>query len=151
MAETSEDVLFVNPLQQTERETNSGGASRVMLRLSVLITVCAVVFSWFFIRPPAGIDSGINGFWIMILWLAIVIMGAAALLFFGRASYRGIKIEKSAAVLGGAAAAIAILGTVTAFLSGDKFDAVRAAMVSIILIIMGYSRRRYRGKTVTSL
>ena len=85
------------------------------------------------------------------LWFLIVAIAAGTLLLMGRAPYRANYLQKSSVsmmVMTAMATIVVILGTVTAFLSGDKFDAVRAALISGILIIMGYRRRGQRKNTV---
>ena len=98
-----------------------------------MIILCAVVLSWTLVKP-AG-DGG-NGLWVMLLWFLIIAIAAGALLFWGTAR----RLNRAA--LKGVAVLVVILGTLTAFLSGDKFDAVRAAMVSIVLMVMSYGRHK---------
>jgi hypothetical protein len=118
----------VNPLQQTERETTTGGASQALVWISILLLPCVIVLAWLLAGPPA--ES--YGLPVMILWILVIIAAVAALVLRRWVSYDLIYP---------AAAFIIIAGTVAAFLSGDKFDAIRAAIVSVVLIALGYQRR----------
>lgn len=114
--------------------------------MSVLILICAVVLSWLLVTP--GKMDG-SGFLIMVLWFLILAAALGASLLMWRSSpVRGPRDHSNyqqvnTVTMMTAAALIVILGVVAAFLSGDKFDALRAAAISGVLIIMNYPRRRF--------
>jgi intracellular septation protein A len=120
----------VNPLHQTEREVNVGGLTRLISWLTLLTMICAVVLSWLLVRP-----SGIDGVWILASWGLIVAAAVLALILWGSAGRVNNLALRVFAML------VIVLGTVTAFLSGDKFDTLRAVAVSIIMIVMSYRGR----------
>lgn len=128
----------MNPLHQTEREVNVSGLTRLISWLGILTIILAVVLSWLLIRPavkPAGID----GLWIMISWAVIVVIAVLAMIFWGMANRVNHLALRVFAIF------VVILGTVTAFLSGDKFDVLRAVAISLIMFIISY-RPREKGR-----
>jgi ABC-type transporter Mla maintaining outer membrane lipid asymmetry permease subunit MlaE len=106
-----------------------------------------VVLSWFLVKP-AKAESG--GFLTMALWFLILAVAVGASLLTWRSSpVRGPRDHSnhqqvSAVSMMIAATLIVVLGVVIAFLSGDKFDTIRAAAISGVLIIMNYPRRHWR-------
>ena len=119
----------MNPLHQTEREVNVGGLTRLISWLGILTIICAVALSWLLVRP-----TGIDGLWVMVSWAVIVAIAVMAMIFWGsgkRVNHLALRVF---------AIFVVILGTVTAFLSGDKFDALRAVTISLIMFIMSYRR-----------
>jgi len=125
------------------RGIESGGLARLVSRASVFILICAVVLSWLLINP-ARVESG--GSVVMVLWFIIMAITLGALLLMWRAPARGSRdhlnnLAGNIVTIMIAAALIVILGMVIALFSGDKFDTLRAAAVSGVLIIMNYPRR----------
>ncbi len=86
----------------------------------------------------------------MTLWFVILVIAVGASLLTWRSSpVRGPRdhsnhLQVSTVTMMAAATLIVILGFVTALLSGDKFDTIRAGAAAMVLIIMNYPRRGYR-------
>ncbi|HEV7642899.1 MAG TPA: hypothetical protein VGO50_03070 [Pyrinomonadaceae bacterium] len=124
----------MNPLHQTEREVNVGGLTRLISWLGILTIICAVVLSWLLLGPTVK-PTRIDGLWIMVSWAVIVAIAVLAMILWGSAGRVNHLALRVFAIL------VIVLGTVTAFLSGDKFDALRAVTISLIMFIMSYRRR----------
>ena len=95
----------------------------------------ALVLSWLLIAPTVK-PTGIDGLWILAAWAAIMAIAVIAMILWasaGRVNHLALRVL---------AMLVIVLGTVTAFLSGDKFDTVRAVMVSAIMILMSYRGRK---------
>jgi hypothetical protein len=126
---------FVNPLPPVGRENNMS-LYGVLSCISIFVIIAGVVVSAIWVRPTSG-----NAFLVMILWFAA--LGVAiivSLISWIKYSAKTVLITMTAAIV------ITALGTIAAFLSGDKFDAIRAAIIAVVLVIMNYPRRKYLGR-----
>jgi peptidoglycan/LPS O-acetylase OafA/YrhL len=133
----------VNPLIQTGRGSEGSGLSRLVSRVSIVVVIGAVILSWLLVKPGKTDNSG---FWIMGLWFVILAIALGVLLMVWRSPARGSRdylnnLPGNTVTIMLLAVLIVILGMVTAFLSGDKFDTIRAAALSGVLMIVNYPRR----------
>ena len=105
-------------------------------RISIFVIIACIVISCIWVRPAA---AG-SGFWVMLLWFLIlaVAIGTSMMAFAGGTSRSG----KIAAITMMAGIAIAVMGLAAAFLSGDRFDTVRAGIISLAPVLLSYPRRR---------
>ena len=122
----------MNPLRQTGREIDRGGVSRFFLFAGILLALCSVVLSWLLIGQ--GVEN--SGLLTMILWMLIVVIAVVTLLLSGRSAF-----DVNPGLIATGSLLVIVLGTVTAFISGDKFDTVRAALLFLIMAVLLYRRR----------
>jgi uncharacterized protein YacL len=127
----------VNPLSPGGRENNRGLYGAIP-RISIFVIIAAVIVSWIGTGPAAAAGSPLL---IMILWFVILAIAIGTVLLSWK--MRGLDhLMKTAVRTALAGSIIAVLGLAAAFISGDKFDAIRAAIISTVLMIINYSRRR---------
>lgn len=134
----------MNPYSPGGRENNRGLYGAIP-RISIFVIIIAVAISLLWVRPAAvginGSSNAGNSLTVMILWFLILAIAIGTVLFSWK--MRGPDhLWKTVVRTMLAGSVIAILGAAAAFISGDKFDAIRAAIISMVLIIINYSRRR---------
>lgn len=109
-------------------------------RISIFVIIACIVISCIWVKPAAAAG---NGFWVMLLWFLIlaVAIGTSMMAFPSgpKGKSRSGKIVPVTMIIG---IAIAIMGLAAAFLSGDKFDTVRAGIISLVPVLLSYPRRR---------
>lgn len=120
----------MNPLLSNERENTGGWFS--LRGISTVVTVALVVFALAVVRPQAASE---NGLVIMVSWYLILIAAIALVLWIWKTPQNTGKQRSRTTVLSIAAVVVTTAGVVIAFLSGDKFDALRAGMISMVLLI----------------
>jgi hypothetical protein len=134
----------LNPAPYSGREIDNRGIHRWIALVSLVLTVGALLTAWILVRPQ---PAGANGLWVMIIWMAAILIAVVGIfLGFWISPERGRYInylQRNVAVIMLTSVLIMALGTAAAFLSGDKFDAVRAAAISFALIAISYPRQRY--------
>jgi hypothetical protein len=107
--------------------------SGMFLFINLLLLIAAIVVSWLLVKTP----STANGLLTMFLWLAVVSIAAASIIF------SRIGPPARALLLAGTSSSIILLlGLISAFFSGDKFDTVRAALIFILMSIFAYRGKR---------
>jgi len=122
----------VNPLRKSERDSSSGNLSRTSLIAVVFLLLCSVAAGWILIKQ--GSQASI--FPAMALWMLAILIAAASLILSRIGPFRTGSMTIAVGSI-----SVIILGLVTGFLSGDKFDTIRAAVIVLILMILNYRRQ----------
>ncbi len=130
----------MNPYSPGGRENNRGLYGAIP-RISIFVIIIAVAVSCLWVRPAAAGGNSGGALTVMIFWFVILAIAIGTVLFSWK--MRGLDhLWKTVVRTMLAGSVIAILGSAAAFIGGDKFDAIRAAIISLVLIIINYSRRR---------
>jgi hypothetical protein len=122
--------------QIEDRGVRSGSlndGSGMFFLINLLLLIAAIAMSWLFVKNA----SAANGLLTMFLWLAAVSIGAASIIF-----SRIGPPARASLLVGTGSTIILLLGLISAFFSGDKFDTVRAALIFILMSIFAYRGKR---------
>lgn len=128
----------------------------------IFSTVVIIFAAFILAKTENAADSNV----LMPLWVAIVFTAIAAFVLRRVLTrwerLRDVKLLKGFAglfatlqtnsiILGAMAEAIAVLGLVIAFLSGNKFDALRAGTVALVVFLMNFPRKSVWEKIAAGL
>src|SRR6201990_600321 len=116
-----------------EERRESAAGSKTFLLINLLLLIVSVAASWLLVKNA----TAANGLLTMFLWLAAILIAAAAIIF----SRTGPPARASLPV-GIGSSIILLIGLVSAFFSGDKFDTVRAALIVILMSVFAYRGKR---------
>ena len=138
-------------------------ATVFIIAAQFLLIVALIVVS-FFITPNAV--GGISTETLRTLWVVIIFIAVGTFLLrrtFFRwdrlrdiALLKGVKgllrtLQSNAIILTALAETIVVIGFVISFLSGEKFDTLRAGIVAVILLAINFPRKPVWEKIVANL
>lgn len=118
----------MNSLRETGQKNSGRTLSGMLFYLNFLLMLGAIILSWIFLKEV----STANGLLTMCLWVVTILIASLSMVFAG----------SRFPMIGIGSFAVLLLGLIIAFLGGDKFDTIRAAVIFIVMMILYYRRER---------
>lgn len=135
----------------------------IIVSAQIALTIVLIAAAWFFV---ADSKTSVSQQTLTTLWIAIIFVAIGAFvlrrMFFRWDRLKNVTLLKgisgllatlqnTAIILGCLAEAIAVIGFVIAFLSGEKFEMLRAGIAALIVFLINFPRKSVWGKIVAGM
>lgn len=141
-------------------------ATLIIVAAQVLLTIVLIIAGLFITPNSENKGATVEAETLRTLWIVIIFIAVGTFLL--RRMYfrwdrlrdiallKGVKgllrtLQSSAIILAVLAETIVVVGFIIAFLSGEKFDTLRAGIVALILLAINFPRKSVWEKIVSSL